>query len=349
MLIAKRLLLLLPLFALLSSCSEDFKVDAPYRPITVIYGLMNTADTAHYIRIQKAFLDENISALVMAKDVDSNFYSSITVKLREINGASVVTETLNRVDLNAEGYKKDTGVFFDAPNYAYKTKRFLDPNNLYRLVVTNTATGEVDSAETRIISNDKSVFLVYDFYDSYYKLKFPAVIETNEYSLSLKVPPNAQIFEGIIRFHWANKNDVSGVQTDDSTDWSFNIKEKSGDALTLSTRELSFYSLLRDKMGPAPAGITRYMDSADVFVWAGSSELATYQKINGAQGGLTADQIKPLYTNIKSTTKDGALGLFTTRTKQAYYKAGIDLSTLDALSKNPVTQSLNIAKVMADH
>jgi hypothetical protein len=348
MLIAKRLLLLSPLFALLASCSEDFKVGAPYRPITVIYGLMNMADTAHYIRVQKAFLDENISSLVMAKDVDSNFYSSIKVQLKEIGSNLTVTETLNRVDLNNEGFKKDTGVFFNAPNYAYKTKRFLDPANTYRIVVTNTATGQVDSAETSIINADPNAFRIDDFY-SEYKLNFQAVFETNNYTLLVRAPSNAQIFEGIIRFHWANKNEVSGVQTDDSADWSFNTTEKSGDAVTLSTRELSFYSFLRDRMGPASTGITRYMDSADIFVWAGSNELATYRKINGAQGGLTADQIKPLYTNIKSSSKDGALGLFTTRARREFHGAGIDLRTLDALSKKPITEKLNIAKVMSDH
>src|SRR5438552_1913003 len=104
----KRLLLLLPLVGLLSSCSEDFEVSAPYKPITVIYGMMDIGDTAHYIRIQKAFLDEHKSALDMALDPDSNFYPSLEVHLKELNdtgrGALVFAdEILPRVDLNNEG------------------------------------------------------------------------------------------------------------------------------------------------------------------------------------------------------------------------------------------------------
>src|SRR5437764_4127391 len=60
----RRILLLLPVLCLLASCSEDFTVGAPYKAITVVYGIMDVGDTAHYIRIQKAYYDENMSALV---------------------------------------------------------------------------------------------------------------------------------------------------------------------------------------------------------------------------------------------------------------------------------------------
>ena len=69
----------------LHSCSEDFEITAPYKDITVAYGILNITDTAHYIRIQKAFLDENKSAIDMAKVADSNFYAQLDVKVKEIN------------------------------------------------------------------------------------------------------------------------------------------------------------------------------------------------------------------------------------------------------------------------
>ncbi|MBS1689466.1 MAG: hypothetical protein JSS96_12130, partial [Bacteroidetes bacterium] len=60
-----------------SSCSEKFKVAAPYKSITVAYGLMDMSDTAHYVRIQKAFLDENKSAITMAQNPDSNYFPQL--------------------------------------------------------------------------------------------------------------------------------------------------------------------------------------------------------------------------------------------------------------------------------
>ena len=63
----------------MGSCSEDFDIAAPYKDITVVYGLMNIGEPVQYIRIQKAFLDPNKSALEVAKIPDSNYYRNITV------------------------------------------------------------------------------------------------------------------------------------------------------------------------------------------------------------------------------------------------------------------------------
>jgi len=350
---AKRLLLLLPLIGLLSSCSEDFEVSAPYKQVTVIYGLLDPGDTAHYIRIQKAFLDEHISALEMAKNPDSNFYTSIDVHLKEltdtgVNGQLLFDEQLLRVDLNNEGFPKTTGLFFDRPNYAYKTKRILTPGLAYRIVVTNQVTGQVDSAITSIIDNRPGLppraFNVNEF-TSQFVLSFPVILENNKFNLSVQVPQYAQIFEGIVRFHYAER-DGSGALTRDSVDWPFatasrDSKDPSRIITVLSVQQRAVYHFLMAAIGPAPANTQRLLDSADVYVWAGSVDMANYQKINGTQGGITADQIKPLYTNIKSTG-ELTLGLFTARSHIVRRNVGIDHTTLDSLMKSPITLDLNI-------
>ena len=85
----------------LTGCEEDFDVAAPYKDITVVYGIMDKLDTVHYIRVQKAFLDERKSAIDMAKEADSSFYKDITVKMQEVSDKGVVVEqVLSRFDLN---------------------------------------------------------------------------------------------------------------------------------------------------------------------------------------------------------------------------------------------------------
>ncbi len=342
MFLFKRLLMLLPVVCLLASCSEDFEIAAPYKSVTVVYGLMNMGDTAHYIRIQRAFLDEHKSSLDMAKIPDSNFYASLEVHLKEFaNGTLLADNILPRVDLNDEGYKKDSGVFFNAPNYAYKSKRSLVPGNIYRLVVKNTVSGDVDSAETGIIDNTASAppqgFVVGQFYDTY-SLAFPAINDNDVFKLTTNIPNNSRIFEGIIRFHWVNK--VGSVQTDDSADWHFATSTWNGiDAgVQLATTQRSFYYFLRDNIGTAPTNTSRYIDSCDLFVWAGSNDLSNYQLINNTQGGLTADQIKPIYTNMKGTN---VLGIFTTRARREHHKASINDPSLDSLMYSPITRPLN--------
>jgi hypothetical protein len=203
--------------------------------------------------------------------------------------------------------------------------------------VINKQTGLVDSAETGIIDNSSSGFRVNEFTFGF-MVHFPAIYERSNFLLNVSVPANAQVFEGVIRFHYVDK-DASGQQTDRYVDWSFASTQRieGSPSLILSVPERSFYGFLRSSIPDAPANVTRYMDTAEVFVWASSPEFATYQQINGAQGGLTADQIKPIYTNIKG--KD-VYGLFTSRAFR-YRSAGIDDISLDSLIKSPSTRPLN--------
>ena len=43
------------LLSLFSSCSNELELNAPYKNIPVIYGVLSVKDTSHYIRIQKVF------------------------------------------------------------------------------------------------------------------------------------------------------------------------------------------------------------------------------------------------------------------------------------------------------
>jgi hypothetical protein len=350
----KRLFLLFPLLGLLASCSEDFEVAAPYKNVTVVYGLLDIADTAHYIRIQKAFLDENKSALDMATSADSSFYKTISVHLKELsdtgkNGTLFVDEVLNRVDLNNEGYPKAQGPFFTAPNYAYKTNRTLISGRAYRIVVTNTSTGQVDSAETFLIDNAKNPppkgFNVPKI-TAFYTVSFPVRLSTSTFDLDVQIPQFSQTYEGIVRFHWLTR-DGSGNEKIDSSDYHFatTVRDQADPtraSAKLSVPEISFYYFLQGAMGAVPNTTTRYMDSCDIYVWAASKDFADYQKINGAQGGITADQIKPIYTNIKSNHDGSAIGLFTSRAHLGYRNIAINDVTLDSLMSNSITYPLNI-------
>ena len=337
---------------LLHSCSEDFNVAAPYKEVTVGYGLLNMADTAHYIRVQKAFLDETKSAVEMAQVSDSSYYTALEVRMKELSSTgSVVSETvLPRVSLDAEGYPKQPGAFFTVPNYAYKYRHTLDPANRYRLVIRNSSTGKTDSAETAVISSnpadDPSDFSVYQFRQAIFDIVFENGGRPNgTFYINIKAPANARLYEGIIRFRWVDRNTQTGEQTDHYADWSFASLDNEGAALTMSTDQSGFYTFLANAMQSPPANTERYMDSCDMFVWAATADLYMYRQYEMAAGGLTGGQIKPHYTNFKG---DNVLGLFASRAMKAKLQIPINPTSLDSLKVNPVTQSLNIRGV-ADH
>ena len=108
-------LLLLSLVAILLmftySCSNEFELNAPWKDVPVIYGILSKLDTAHYSRVEKAFLDSSTSALEIAQRPDPLYYENPAVLLERFDEDNVV-QTLNlvRVDGNLEGYQREDGI-----------------------------------------------------------------------------------------------------------------------------------------------------------------------------------------------------------------------------------------------
>ncbi len=347
---------LIPILALLAtvglySCEEDFNVAAPYRQITVAYGILNIEDTAHYIRVQKAFMDENKSAIDMSKEPDSSFYSQLDVKVIEYLGNTAAqTITLQMVDLNKEGYIKQSSVkdqsFFTSPNYGYKFKHQLNSEREYRLIVTNPNTGKVDSSDLiGIVSNDTADnikgFDVNEFNFAQYSLNFSRTAPTAKTTFFVNTPVNGYILEGYIRFHYLERNVVTNVEERKSVDYNFStLNTLPSEPYQPSVQNLSILSFLRDAMGVAPTNVQRYMDSCDIFFYAGSKELYSYKFVNQTQGGsLTNDNIQPNYTNMVS---EDAFGVVGSRAMRFYENAGLTNPTMDTLMNNSITKDLAI-------
>lgn len=350
----KKLMLALCALALgFGSCSEDFDVAAPYRQITVVYGILDVRNPAQYIRIQKAFMDESRSAIDMSQQPDSNYYQSLRVQMRELDstGTNIFTTfpDLPRVDLNAEGLPKAAGDFFGAPSYAYKFSGTLNPARRYRLVITNTETGRVDSSETDVINPLQSAFEILQIdLVSDYRINFATTANNATYQLRFnRLPTTAKILEAVMRFHVINRNTVTGVETRDSFDFTFATADTTQVTFPprLETANLSFYSFLSGALGDAPANVERYLDSPDVFIYAGSRELLSYSIFTNASGGLTGDQVRPSYTNISSSQPGDAIGLFAGRTVRAALEVPIAPIVIDSLSRNPLTDGLNIVGI----
>jgi hypothetical protein len=341
-----------------SGCSTKFNVAAPYKNITVVYGLLDEIDTAHYIRIQKAFLDDSKSALAMAQVPDSNFYSNLNVKIERIDafnsGTIFDTIHLNLVDLNQEGYPKQSGVFFNSPNYAYKFKSVLVPYYTYRLVITNKTTGQSDSSETAIIDdNNTSSFsvpviddIVYnlnglDFSSSYNNFNLIATYNdpVANFSFENQSTPIA-ISQLIIRFNWLDSNTLTHAVSGHSYDYNAGYTTPTGgSSFTFQIANTSLYSAVASGLGTAPANTQRFLEKCDIFVYLGTFDFSNYQQTTSIQGtGLTANEIEPIYTNIKGAN---ALGLYTSRGTRTG-KIAITRTTIDSLQSNATTSGVNI-------
>lgn len=350
-------LVLISTLLIQTSCSEKFNVTAPYKNITAIYGLLDVADSAQYIRVQKAFLDENKSAIDMSKVADSNFFRSIEVTMKEMTYKGVVlsTTTLDRVDLNLEGYVKDSGDFFTSPSYAYKYKKKLDPTKIYRLYVKNLETGNVDSATTPVINDITSDFRVnvIDDTETTYKFGFdvtytaesqkvsitgrytaPAGFEFNGYTTPVAVT------SGVFRFKWVDSNTLTGEKENKYYDMSLGyLSLGNGPSFEYELKRYMFFSQLGAVMGEAKANHVRLIDKFELYMYLGTHDYNTYLQVASIQGvGLTGNEIQPFYTNLKG--KD-VYGLFTARGRKIGTQRFTD-ETVAAMRTNTYLQNCKI-------
>ena len=59
----KFLAVFLMLITFFVACDNELNVIEPKQDIPVVYGFLNLADSAQYIRVERAFVDESTSAL----------------------------------------------------------------------------------------------------------------------------------------------------------------------------------------------------------------------------------------------------------------------------------------------
>ena len=102
------------------SCANDIDLTSEWKDIPIVYGLISASDSINYIRVEKAFIDNDISALDLAQIPDSLYYDDITVQIKSLDSNNPATFNFVRVDGNLEGFVREEGIFANSPNYIYK-------------------------------------------------------------------------------------------------------------------------------------------------------------------------------------------------------------------------------------
>ncbi len=324
-----------------SACSTDLDLVANWKEITIVYGLLNPADKNQYIKINKAFLDEERSALEVAQIADSLYHSGLTVTLEEIeytndpsDGVSRWVHTLIRVDANEEfDTVKTSGSFANKPNYVYKSTLPILQNTgskqyLYKLRV-ETDLGHIITAETPVVSE---LILTYPRKGIVVNWGREAPV-----NFRWREVENGKIYQLSIRIHmseWPNTDTIN--KSPFFLDWPIvtdKLAENTqgvGDASQQVATD-AFYHFLAARVDAKP-GYTRNLDSMDLLFVVGAQDLQTYLEVNQAQTGITSTQIKPDWTNV-----DNGLGIFSSRFDTAITGVLFHLDTNDTLACGPIT------------
>ena len=332
--------------AAIPSCSTDFEIAESWKEIPVVYGMLDPTKAVQYLRVSKAFLDENTSAYQMAQSADSLYLEEpISVQLKaQSNGNVVQTIDLQKVDAATEGITKDEGIFATSPYYLYKTTEAILNTRSYQLVVT-TANGKTVTAETPIVEN--------------LEITKPAAGGTalNIVSSKAVIPirwnraDNAAMFDLDISVKYkdiiagTNEEIIRTVKLDVFTGISLASLQENADFSTSSTtitynyKVADLLSLMAIKIPAPDATIAyRYFVALDFEVFAATQAVLLATDSNNSQFSIAASQNTFTYNNIT-----GGYGLFASRTAAKVEQIYITPSSFRAIACSEVTRFLKFA------
>ncbi len=315
-----------------STCTTDFELEAPWKDIPVAYGFLDLQDTAHYIRVEKAFLQPGGNANNIAQIADSLYYpASVTVQLEKRNTGQRFT--LARVDGNAEGYPRQSGPFATAPNYLYKIKASvanLVPEQPVRLLIDRGNGLPLVTAETTVLGPINP------------RVTSPGSPLNLDYARQLvflwDIPPSGAIFDLRMRIHYRETGpDGTASKT---LEWILkrDIEKPQPNSESLRFDELRGEDFFRFIGGNIDASVNRQrsLQSIDLVYTAGGAELRDLIRVERANTGITSSQAVPVYTNLSE-----GRGVFSSRTTAVRTGLTLNAAAQDSLRNGIHTRQLN--------
>lgn len=323
------------------SCDNDINIAADFENIPVVFALIDAGEEVNYFRIERAFIDEDISPEILAQNQDSVFYGT-DIQASVTNLRNNETVILQRVNLEDEGIVREDGPFITSPNIGYRLNvadlrlelndmisfQLVGPNEQVFTEATTTVVGE----HTIGNSPPEAIRFRYD----------------REATLNLRTDDQAAVFYDlrmIINYTEENINNP-GVVEERALEWLV-VRElergesSSGNPQSQTTFRVEdgedFYQFLSDNI-PEDPNIIRNFVHIDLQYDAGGQELFDFINIGLANTGITSGQIIPSFTNLSN----GAVGLFSSRiTTRSTIEYVLDGESRDSLRDSRLTAPLN--------
>lgn len=320
--------LFLIFITIFSSCSTDFEVNEKWKEIDIVYGLLDKKDSVQYIRINKAFLNDNRSALEVAKETDSIYHDTLVVRLQKIiNGQVKDDKRLEKIYTET----LEPGIFAAPGQFLYKTPGFpyvLDPGATYKLLVENPRTGVKVDATTKIVGD--ATIPINSPINLNHTISFVPGEPSN---VSWKTGANARFYDFTFHIYYLETNSINGKTDTVKLIWPvsrFNLTPglEGGRDMVQLLKGDNFFSFMAQQV-PIKQNIRRKLSSVDIILEGGGQDVYYYISVNKPATGIV--QKKPEFTNINN-----GYGIFSSRTKQVFtVKPDADLRN------NILTKDLN--------
>ena len=315
------LLLYLPLFAFLFSCSTDVDLFAEYKEVPIIYGVLDATADTNFVKITRALYIQGNAYHAAVNPDSSNYPGKLDARIIEYcNGDSIREIMLDTITL----HNKQQGIFY-APDqklyYITEPLNWNGVNNRYSYELKVVLPERTLTTTTPVVGNRNFEIqsLAVNFSKEYFGmvprrfLFFPAT--------------NATFYDFSMSFTFLEQRDPDGDSVPRTMNWNVGTFMESslsgnmdGEAYILSYRPETFYERLEEFIGGDTnvIGLKRYIEDypVEITIAAGGEKLRQYIYENDPSNGFVGG-------DNEFTLIDDGYGVFSSRmTIKRYVRLG---------------------------
>ena len=303
--------------ALFSSCETDFELNAPYKTIPVVYGLLDQSLDTQFVKINKSYL-ANVNNANFAPINDCTQFEYIVAVLEEYNQNNLLigSDTLQEMMVG----NLDSGIFYEDSQKIYFLETSSNPlvqENNYKLKVNVPDKNLNFSAQTDLVNG---AGLIFDFLSkitlqiSGFRCADNDLATTDEYfdpRLDWKTTINGKRYELILRFAYV-EHLLNGDTAQKFIDWDLgdqtSINTNGGESMFKVISGSSFFEMIESRLSSYKLENQiekRTFDSKAIefILTTGNEDLNTYMQINEPVTSIVTE--RPIFTNV-----DNGIGLF---------------------------------------
>jgi hypothetical protein len=325
----RKLIVFLSLIIGLSSCNEKIDLLGDYQETAVVYGLLDHADSLHFIKITRAFIGPG-SAVDLAQIPDSSYFNQVDATVTEYIGG-VATRAWELRDTIVTN-KEINGAFYGPEQKVYYFKTLpTGPNEVQQGSPTAlTSSLNKDATYKLSIDIDNGKFMVLGETELVHGLTSPS--NSQNFTFKFANNPGSYVSAGVAAVNTFGNafvvnsslkviyNEYVGVnKTVNSFDWK--LGEASilpGESRTFTAYGETFYTLMKNDVSVDPTITRRTFEGIEFTITGGHEELYNYMVVNAPSSSLS--QGKPSYTNLTVTNGKRVVGIFSSRQTLKFYR-----------------------------